>query len=192
MPVMNPDRLSLYETQRALSTLKSLGMSLGPIIINKVGLKDSDQQTVQDIGRELGLPTRTILFSASEPVGIEAGQHRHVAREPRPAGVALARQDEQGEPVVVKVDLATPPARVVEQGEVLQHPRFGAGERGETPAVLEHAAPVVDAVHAGRVQPVLIQDPGQEIDEHPASLPGPLPRVKGLRYSRLRPRGPTP
>jgi len=72
MPVMNPDRLSLYETQRALSALKSLGMSVGPIIINKVGLKDSDAQTVQDIERELGLPTRTIRFSASEPVGVEA------------------------------------------------------------------------------------------------------------------------
>ena len=98
----------------------------------------------------------------------------------------------QGTRPVVAVDLVAPPARIVEQGEVLQHSRVGAGERGEAPTVLEHAAPVVDAVHAGRVQPVLIQDPGQEIDEHPASLPGRLSRVKGLRYSRLRPRGPLP
>lgn len=72
MPVMNPDRLSLWETQRALATLKSLGMALGPVIVNKVGLKPTDEQTVRDIGGELGLPTRVIPFSPVEPVGMEA------------------------------------------------------------------------------------------------------------------------
>ena len=72
MPVMNADRLSLFETQRALETLRSLGMPIGPVIVNKVGLKPTDGQTVQEIGRSLGLPTRTLPFTATEPVGIEA------------------------------------------------------------------------------------------------------------------------
>jgi len=72
MPVMNPDRLSLFETQRALVTLLSLGMTIGPVVVNKVGMKPSDEQTVRDIGRELGLPTRSLPFSSSEPVGLEA------------------------------------------------------------------------------------------------------------------------
>lgn len=72
MPVMNPDRLSLFETQRALTTLQSLGMSIGPLIINKVGLKEVDQETVVSIGRQLGLPTRSMPFFSAEPVGVEA------------------------------------------------------------------------------------------------------------------------
>ncbi len=72
MPVMNPDSLSLFETKRALTTLRSLGMTIGPVIVNKVGVKPTDEQTVRDIGRELGLATRVVPFSAIEPVGIEA------------------------------------------------------------------------------------------------------------------------
>lgn len=72
MPVMNPDSLSLFETKRALSTLRSLGMSIGPVIVNKVGVKPTDEETARDIGRELGLATKTLPFSAVEPVGIEA------------------------------------------------------------------------------------------------------------------------
>ncbi|MBN1151870.1 MAG: ArsA family ATPase [Dehalococcoidia bacterium] len=72
MPVMNPDRLSLFETQRALVTLRSLGMSLGPVIVNKVGQKSSDEETVEQIGRELGLQIRTIPFSSAELVGMQA------------------------------------------------------------------------------------------------------------------------
>jgi arsenite/tail-anchored protein-transporting ATPase len=72
MPVMNPDRLSLFETRRALATLRSLGMSIGPIIINKVGQRSLDEQTAQDAGRELGLPIRTLPYFSDEPVGMEA------------------------------------------------------------------------------------------------------------------------
>jgi len=74
MPVMNPDRLSLFETQRALETLRRLSMSIGPVIVNKVGLKPTDEQTVQDVGRALGLPARILPYTASEPVGIDALQ----------------------------------------------------------------------------------------------------------------------
>ncbi|MBN1856132.1 MAG: ArsA family ATPase [Dehalococcoidia bacterium] len=72
MPVMNPDSLSLFETKRALATLRSLGMTIGPVLVNKVGVKATDEQSVRDIGRELGLPTRTLPFSPVEPVGTEA------------------------------------------------------------------------------------------------------------------------
>jgi arsenite/tail-anchored protein-transporting ATPase len=69
MPVMNADRLSLFETQRALATLRSLGMTIGPVIVNKVGMKLTDAQAVHDIGKELGLATRSLPFFAAEPVG---------------------------------------------------------------------------------------------------------------------------
>ncbi len=72
MTVMNADRLSLYETQRALATLRSLGMPIGPVVVNKVGMKPTDGNAVSDIGRTLGLPTRTLPFTANEPVGLEA------------------------------------------------------------------------------------------------------------------------
>ncbi|HPL30524.1 MAG TPA: ArsA family ATPase [Anaerolineae bacterium] len=72
MLVMNPDRLSLYETKRALTTLTSLGLAIGPVIVNKVGLKPGDEQTVLDIGRELGLPIKTIPFLPIEPIGVAA------------------------------------------------------------------------------------------------------------------------
>jgi len=72
MPVMNPDRLSLFETRRALETLRQLGMSIGPVIVNKVGVKPSDEETAREIGRELGMSTRTLPFSDDEPVGMEA------------------------------------------------------------------------------------------------------------------------
>jgi len=74
MPVMNPDRLSLFETRRALETLRKLGMPIGPVIVNKVGLKPTDEQTVLDIGRELGLPARTLPYASVEPVGVDALQ----------------------------------------------------------------------------------------------------------------------
>ena len=72
MPVMNPDSLSLFETKRALTTLRSLGMAIGPVVVNKVGVKPTDEQTVHDIGRELGLATKILPFSSTEPIGIEA------------------------------------------------------------------------------------------------------------------------
>ncbi len=72
MPVMNADRLSLFETQRALTSLRNLSMAIGPVIINKVGMKPSDEETVAEIGEALGLPTRKLPFSTSEPVGVEA------------------------------------------------------------------------------------------------------------------------
>jgi arsenite-transporting ATPase len=72
MPVMNPDSLSLLETKRALKTLRSLGMAIGPVIVNKVGQRTTDMQTVGEIERQLGLATRVLSYCADEPTGLEA------------------------------------------------------------------------------------------------------------------------
>ena len=72
MPVMNADRLSLFETRRALESLGKLGMSIGPIIVNKVGMKTTDERTVEDIEKELRRPLRVLPFIDAEPIGIDA------------------------------------------------------------------------------------------------------------------------
>lgn len=71
MPVMNADRLSLYETKRAFETLSELKMSIGPVIVNKVGMRLSDARTVTEIERELGKPVRTLPYLDVEPVGLD-------------------------------------------------------------------------------------------------------------------------
>ena len=72
MPVMNADRLSLFETNRALESLGNLGMAIGPIIVNKVGMKTSDERTIENIRKELRRPLRMLPFIDAEPVGMEA------------------------------------------------------------------------------------------------------------------------
>jgi arsenite-transporting ATPase len=70
MPVMNPDRLSLFETKRALETLLQLKMTIGPVIVNKVGQRITDSRTVAEIEQELGRPVRTLPYFDVEPVGL--------------------------------------------------------------------------------------------------------------------------
>lgn len=72
MPVMNPDRLSLFETKRAFETLGKLGMSIGPVIVNKVGMKSTDERTVGEIETEVRRPVMTLPFMDVEPVGLDA------------------------------------------------------------------------------------------------------------------------
>lgn len=72
MPVMNPDTLSVVETRRAFEKLRQLGMSLGPIIVNKVGVRASDEAAVAEISEAFGMPVRTLPFLAGEPVGLSA------------------------------------------------------------------------------------------------------------------------
>jgi arsenite-transporting ATPase len=70
MPVMNPDRLSLFETRRAFETLSQLRMPIGPVIINKVGQRVTDSRTVAEIELALGKPVRTLPYLDTEPVGL--------------------------------------------------------------------------------------------------------------------------
>ncbi|HHE41915.1 MAG TPA: hypothetical protein ENL12_04655, partial [Dehalococcoidia bacterium] len=72
MPVMNPDTLSLYETSRAFEKLRELGMSLGPIIINKVGMRPCDDEAVGKIREAFGMPVRILPFLTDEPLGLTA------------------------------------------------------------------------------------------------------------------------
>jgi arsenite/tail-anchored protein-transporting ATPase len=70
MPVMNPDRLSLFETTRAFETLSELKMPIGPVIVNKVGLRATDSRTLAEIEQALGKPVRTLPYLETEPVGL--------------------------------------------------------------------------------------------------------------------------
>lgn len=70
MPVMNADRLSLFETRRALESLEKLKMSVGPIIVNKVGMKPTDGETAKAIASELRREVKTLPFMEKEPVGL--------------------------------------------------------------------------------------------------------------------------
>ena len=70
MLVMNADRLSLFESRRALDALDKLKMRVGPIIVNKVGMKPTDDETVRAIASELRREMKTLPFLAEEPVGL--------------------------------------------------------------------------------------------------------------------------
>ncbi len=70
MPVMNPDKLSLFETGRAFETLTQLSMPIGPVIVNKVGQRVSDSRTLADIELALRKPVRTLPYLEVEPVGL--------------------------------------------------------------------------------------------------------------------------
>ena len=72
MPVMNADRLSLFETKRAFTALEGLGMPLGPVIVNKVGLQSTDARSVEQIEAELRRKVRTIPFVPGDLIGREA------------------------------------------------------------------------------------------------------------------------
>lgn len=80
MPVMNADRLSLFETKRAFTALESLGMPIGPVIVNKVGLQSTDARSVEEIQAELRRGVRTIPFIHGNLIGREAVEEfaRHV------------------------------------------------------------------------------------------------------------------
>ncbi len=79
MPVMNADRLSLFETKRAFAALEQLGMPIGSVIVNKAGLKSTDSRTVEEIRAELRREVRTIPFIEADLCGRAAveefGQH---------------------------------------------------------------------------------------------------------------------
>lgn len=80
MPVMNADRLSLFETKRAFAALDGLGMPIGPIIVNKVGLQSTDARSIEQIESELQRAVCTIPFLKGDLIGREAVEMfgRHV------------------------------------------------------------------------------------------------------------------
>jgi arsenite-transporting ATPase len=72
MPVMNADRLSLFETKRALSVLDELSMSVGPVVVNKYAERKPEQEVLKAIGTELRKPVRTVPVLQEEPLGVDS------------------------------------------------------------------------------------------------------------------------
>lgn len=72
MPVMNPDRLSLFETKRAFGTLEKLAMPIGAIVVNKFSGKEDENKLITKAESELGKPIRKIPLFEGEPVGMKA------------------------------------------------------------------------------------------------------------------------
>lgn len=71
MPVMNADRLSLFETRRAFSVLQELSMAIGPVVVNKYSGKKQEEEAIGDIEAELGKPVKRVELTAEEPIGME-------------------------------------------------------------------------------------------------------------------------
>lgn len=72
MPVMNPDRLSFFETQRALNTLKHLGMPIGTIVMNKFSSRQRELELVAKAEATFGRRIEKIPLLDTEPVGMNS------------------------------------------------------------------------------------------------------------------------
>jgi len=72
MPVMNPDRLSLFETARAFATLEKLNMPVGALVVNKCTGKKEEAEVIARAEAELQRPARKIPLLEVEPVGMDA------------------------------------------------------------------------------------------------------------------------
>jgi len=72
VPVMNPDRLSFFETQRTLDTLKKLGMPIGAIVMNKLSGKRQELEVVAKAEATFGKRIEKIPLLDMEPIGMNA------------------------------------------------------------------------------------------------------------------------
>lgn len=72
MPVMNPDRLSLFETKRAFDTLEMLAMPIGAVVVNKFSGKGEEVDIITKAESELGKPVRKIPLLEQEPMGVDS------------------------------------------------------------------------------------------------------------------------
>lgn len=72
MPVMNPDRLSFFETQRTLDTLKKLTMPIGAIVMNKLSGKRHELEIVTKAEATFGKRIEKIPLLDTEPVGVNS------------------------------------------------------------------------------------------------------------------------
>jgi len=72
IPVMNPDRLSLFETRRAFDTLDKLNMPVGALVVNKFSGKKEETNLIARAEAELHRPARKIPLLEKEPVGVDA------------------------------------------------------------------------------------------------------------------------
>jgi len=72
MPVMNPDRLSLFETKRAFDTLEKLAMPIGNIVLNKFSGKREEIEIAAKVESALKKPIRKIPLLEQEPIGMDS------------------------------------------------------------------------------------------------------------------------
>lgn len=72
MPVMNPDRLSLFETKRAFDTLEMLAMPIGAVVVNKFSGKGEEVDIITKAESELRKPVRKIPLLEQEPMGVDS------------------------------------------------------------------------------------------------------------------------
>lgn len=71
MTIMNPDRLSFFETQRALNTLKKLSMPIGIIVMNKFSGRQQELEVVTKAEATFGRRIEKIPLLDTEPVGMK-------------------------------------------------------------------------------------------------------------------------
>jgi hypothetical protein len=112
-----------------------------------------------------------------QPIGVQTREHRHVCPASGPPRMAVACLEQKSESRIVEIDPAAPTPReggcagtmlgiravgrsagIVEYREQLHHSRVGTREPCEPPPVLQHPAPVGDAMDAVRGKPVLLED----------------------------------
>ena len=72
IPVMNPDRLSFFETQRTLDTLKKLSMPIGAIVMNKLSGKRQEFEVVMKAEATFGKRIEKIPLLDIEPIGMNS------------------------------------------------------------------------------------------------------------------------
>ena len=72
MPVMNPDRLSFFETQRTLDTLKKLSMPIGAIVMNKLSGKQQELEVVAKAEATFAKRIEKIPLLDTEPIGMNS------------------------------------------------------------------------------------------------------------------------
>ena len=69
--VMNADELSLYETERAINTLKDFEINIEEIIVNEYENLDSQNEIVDQVRSKFDLPITKIPKLKEEPKGLE-------------------------------------------------------------------------------------------------------------------------
>jgi len=70
MTIMNPDRLSFFETQRTLNILKQLGMPIGTIVMNKFSGRQQELEAVVKAEATFGRQIIKVPLLGTEPVGM--------------------------------------------------------------------------------------------------------------------------
>jgi hypothetical protein len=116
-----------------------------------------------------------------QPIGVQTRVHRHVRLASGPPRMAVACLEQKSEARIVEIDPAAPtareggrawamlgiravgrPAGIVEYREQLHHSGVGTRKLRELPPILQHPAPVGDAVDAVREKPVLLENHPKE------------------------------